>query len=78
MRFLEMLRAGLGKSFFSSFFAFFSSSFFSSGFSRELSVLTRFFLACRHTLIPPRGYSIAGVYGSVGPWLDGFGLIITR
>ncbi|KAI7604779.1 hypothetical protein KC343_g13978, partial [Hortaea werneckii] len=31
-----------------------------------------------HTLIPPRGYSIAGVYGSVGPWLDGFGLIITR
>lgn len=32
----------------------------------------------RHTLIPPRGYSIAGIYGSCGPWIDGFGLIITR
>lgn len=29
-------------------------------------------------VIPPRGYSIAGVYGSAGAWLDGFGLIITR
>ncbi|THW76807.1 hypothetical protein D6D19_02802 [Aureobasidium pullulans] len=29
-------------------------------------------------LIPPRGYSIAGVYGTCGQWLDGFGLIITR
>lgn len=32
----------------------------------------------RHTLIPPRGYSIAGISGSCGPWLDGFALIITR
>lgn len=32
----------------------------------------------RHTLIPPRGYSIAGVSGSCGPWVDGFSLIITR
>ena len=32
----------------------------------------------RHTLIPPRGYSVAGVYGSSGPWRDGLGLIITR
>ena len=32
----------------------------------------------RHTLIPPRGYSIAGIYGSCGPWIDGFGLVITR
>lgn len=31
-----------------------------------------------HMLIPPRGFSIAGVYGSVAQWLDGFGLIITR
>lgn len=35
-------------------------------------------LDVRHTLIPPRGYSIAGVYGSCGQWIDGFGLIITR
>ncbi|KAK5135007.1 hypothetical protein LTR08_005667 [Meristemomyces frigidus] len=31
-----------------------------------------------HTLVPPRGYSIAGIYGTSGPWMDGFGLIITR
>jgi len=31
-----------------------------------------------HTLIPPRGYSIAGVSGSCAQWLDGFSLIITR
>ncbi|KAF2200630.1 hypothetical protein GQ43DRAFT_65845 [Delitschia confertaspora ATCC 74209] len=31
-----------------------------------------------HTLIPPRGYTIGGVSGSCGPWLDGFTLIITR
>lgn len=30
------------------------------------------------TLIPPRGYSIAGIHGTCGPWIDGFGLIITR
>ena len=27
---------------------------------------------------PPRGYRIAGVFGSSGPYVDGFGLIITR
>ena len=32
----------------------------------------------RHTLIPPRGYSIAGVSGSCGSWIDGFSLIIAR
>lgn len=32
----------------------------------------------RHTLIPPRGYHTVGVYGSHGPWVDGFGLIIAR
>jgi hypothetical protein len=32
----------------------------------------------RCNLIPPRGYSIAGVYGTCGQWLDGFGLVITR
>ncbi len=32
----------------------------------------------RHTLIPPRGYSIAGVSGSCGQWVDGFSLIIKR
>uniref|UniRef100_A0A093XZI8 Putative zinc metalloproteinase n=1 Tax=Talaromyces marneffei PM1 TaxID=1077442 RepID=A0A093XZI8_TALMA len=31
-----------------------------------------------HALIPPRGYSIAGVSGSCGPWVDGFSLVITR
>jgi len=31
-----------------------------------------------HTLIPPRGYTIGGVSGSCGAWLDGFRLIITR
>jgi len=31
-----------------------------------------------HTLIPPIGYSIAGVTGSCAAWVDGFGIIITR
>jgi hypothetical protein len=31
-----------------------------------------------HTMIPPRGYSIAGVTGSCGAWVDGFGIILTR
>ena len=31
-----------------------------------------------HTLIPPRGYSIAGISGTFGQWIDGFSLIITR
>ncbi|TKA71644.1 hypothetical protein B0A49_05324 [Cryomyces minteri] len=31
-----------------------------------------------HMLVPPRGYSIAGVYGSCAQWVDGFGLIISR
>ena len=30
------------------------------------------------SLIPPRGYSIAGVSGSCAAWIDGFSLIITR
>ena len=32
----------------------------------------------RHTLMPPRGYSIAGVSGSCGQWVDGFSLIIKQ
>ena len=36
------------------------------------------YLVFRHTLIPPRGYSIAGVSGSCGQWVDGFSLVITR
>lgn len=32
----------------------------------------------RHMLMPPPGYSIAGVSGSCGRWIDGFQLIITR
>lgn len=32
----------------------------------------------RHTLIPPRGYTIGGISGSCAQWLDGFALIITR
>lgn len=35
-------------------------------------------IGSRHTLIPPRGYSIAGLYGTSGQWIDGFGVIITR
>lgn len=31
-----------------------------------------------HTLIPPIGYSIAGVTGSCANWVDGFGILITR
>lgn len=34
--------------------------------------------ALRHTLIPPRGYTLGGISGSCGPWVDGFSLIITR
>ncbi|KAK5995763.1 Putative zinc metalloproteinase [Cladobotryum mycophilum] len=29
-----------------------------------------------HTLIPPRGYSICGVSGTCGGWLDGFSVLI--
>jgi hypothetical protein len=32
----------------------------------------------RSSLIPPRGYSIAGVTGSCGQWVDGFGILLTR
>ena len=32
----------------------------------------------RHTLSAPRGYSIAGISGSCGQWIDGFQIIITR
>ncbi|KAL1303129.1 hypothetical protein AAFC00_006562 [Neodothiora populina] len=32
----------------------------------------------QHTIFPPRGFTIAGFYGSCGQWLDGFGLIVTR
>ncbi|KND93338.1 putative zinc metalloproteinase [Tolypocladium ophioglossoides CBS 100239] len=31
-----------------------------------------------HTLITPRGYSICGVSGSSGPWVDGFSVLIKR
>lgn len=31
-----------------------------------------------HTLVPPRGYTVAGLSGSCGQWLDGLSLIITR
>ncbi|KJZ72398.1 hypothetical protein HIM_08201 [Hirsutella minnesotensis 3608] len=31
-----------------------------------------------HTLIPPRGYTICGVSGSSGPWVDGFSVLVTR
>lgn len=34
--------------------------------------------ACRHTLIPPRGFTVAGIFGTCGQWMDGFGLIIMR
>ena len=35
-------------------------------------------LCRRHTIVPPRGFVISGFHGSCGPWLDGFGLIISR
>ncbi|KAF9873614.1 zinc metalloproteinase [Colletotrichum karsti] len=31
-----------------------------------------------HTLIPPRGYTICGVGGSCGPWVDGFSILIVK
>ncbi|KAK7437832.1 hypothetical protein CaCOL14_002329 [Colletotrichum acutatum] len=31
-----------------------------------------------HTLIPPRGYTICGVAGSCGAWVDGFSILIVR
>ncbi|KAI9728419.1 MAG: hypothetical protein M1828_003819 [Chrysothrix sp. TS-e1954] len=31
-----------------------------------------------HTLIPPRGYNVAGISGSCAAWIDGFSLVITR
>ncbi|KAI3396045.1 hypothetical protein diail_541 [Diaporthe ilicicola] len=31
-----------------------------------------------HTLIPPYGYSICGVWGSCAQWIDGFGVIIRK
>ena len=30
------------------------------------------------TMIPPRGYTIAGIQGSCGSWIDSFGLLISR
>ncbi|KUI59440.1 hypothetical protein VP1G_06683 [Cytospora mali] len=31
-----------------------------------------------HTLIPPYGYTICGVWGSCAQWIDGFGVIIRK
>ncbi|ROW01780.1 hypothetical protein VPNG_07803 [Cytospora leucostoma] len=31
-----------------------------------------------HTLIPPYGYTICGVFGSCAQWIDGFGVIIRK
>lgn len=31
-----------------------------------------------NTLIPPRGYTVAGISGSCAAWVDGFSMIITR
>lgn len=45
---------------------------------RSTTLRTIQLILISHTLIPPRGYSIAGIYGSFGQWVDGFGLIITR
>jgi hypothetical protein len=42
---------------------------------QSLCISTNIF---RHTLIPPRGYTIGGLSGSCADWLDGFALIITR
>jgi hypothetical protein len=39
-------------------------------------VFTLLTLDYRHTLIPPRGYSIAGLSGSCGSWMDGLSMII--
>lgn len=47
-------------------------------FSNPEPILSRLLISKRHTLIPPRGYSIGGLSGSSAAWLDGFSLIITR
>lgn len=31
-----------------------------------------------NNLVPPRGYTICGVAGSCGPWVDGFSVLITK
>ncbi|KAI0121657.1 putative peptidase family-domain-containing protein [Xylariales sp. AK1849] len=31
-----------------------------------------------HTLIPPKGFTVCGISGSCGSWVDGFSVIITR
>ncbi|KAG4423408.1 hypothetical protein IFR04_003512 [Cadophora malorum] len=31
-----------------------------------------------HTLMPPRGYHLVGVYGSCADWVDGFGILISH
>lgn len=31
-----------------------------------------------HTMIPPRGYSICGIGGSCGPWVDGLTISVRR
>ena len=36
------------------------------------------FAVLRHTLIPPYGYNICGVWGSCAQWIDGFGVIIRK
>ena len=43
-----------------------------------LSLLRVLLTTTRHTLVPPRGYTVAGLSGSCGQWLDGLSLIITR
>lgn len=35
-------------------------------------------LSYRHTLIPPYGYNICGVWGSCGQWIDGFSVLIRK
>lgn len=32
----------------------------------------------RHTLIPPYGYNICGIWGTCAQWIDGFGVIIRK
>lgn len=42
---------------------------------RDVELMTT---VTRHTLIPPYGYNICGVWGSCAQWVDGFGVIIRK
>jgi hypothetical protein len=45
---------------------------------KDLDATTDQFSPNSHNVIPPRGYSICGISGSCGSWVDGLSVLITR